>query len=81
MFFSATDRFVEIDGPNGFFGALNANSGSWSSPGIGFEEVSGTFRTFNQTPQWLVWSNQFCKSKCVLSTCAAFPNCTTMISI
>jgi hypothetical protein len=27
----ATDRFVVVDWPNGFFGALVPNNGSWSS--------------------------------------------------
>jgi hypothetical protein len=31
-FFVMTDCFVEIDGPNGSFGAPIPNSGCWSSP-------------------------------------------------
>jgi hypothetical protein len=53
----------------------------WSSPVIAFEEFSGTFPTFNQSPQWLVWSKQFSKIKCVLSTYASLPNCAAKMRI
>jgi hypothetical protein len=65
----------------GRFGATLPNSRSWSSPGIGFEDVSRTFPTFNQTSPWLVWSKQFNNNDYVLSTCASFPNCATKIWI
>jgi hypothetical protein len=41
-----TDRFVETSGANGSFGALNPNSGSWSSSASGDIEVLSRNLTF-----------------------------------
>jgi hypothetical protein len=69
-FYGLNDRIGEFHPTNVCNTATNLNVGTWSSPVIASEDVSGTLPTFNHTPQCLVWSKQFSKNECILSTCA-----------